>query len=119
MKYYTSVSLTYATQASKFVNPRALRPLSDRVLVKRIIPEAKTAGGVLLPESNVKTNTGEVLSVGPGAYTRDGNRIPPTLKEGDKVMLPEFGGHKVPAGEDQEESYVLFREEDILGKIEE
>lgn len=78
----------------------------------------QTAGGILLPESKVKSNEGEVLAIGPGAYTRDGQRIPPTLQQGDRVMLPEFGGHKVPVDEaEHEDDYVLFREEDILGKI--
>jgi len=85
--------------------------MADRVLVKRVSAQAQTAGGVYL--SDVKTpNEGEVVSVGPGIRVATGDFIETTLKAGDKVLLPEYGGTKV------EEDLVLFREDDILGKYE-
>ncbi|KAA0150619.1 hypothetical protein FNF27_02626 [Cafeteria roenbergensis] len=94
---------------------RRLVPLADRVLVRRVVPELKTAGGVLLPESGVKKNEGEVVAVGPGALDRDGKRRAVAVAVGDTVLLPEYGGHTVKMG-DQE--FQLFRDEDILGKFE-
>ena len=75
----------------------------------------QTAGGILLPENGKKLNEGEVVAVGPGATTRDGTRIPINVKAGDRVLLPEYGGHVVKLG-DQE--FTLYRDEDILGKFE-
>lgn len=75
----------------------------------------QTAGGILLPDNGKKLNEGEVVAVGPGATTRDGTRIPINVKAGDRVLLPEYGGHVVKLG-DQE--FTLYRDEDILGKFE-
>eukprot|EP00877_Chromochloris_zofingiensis_P012817 jgi/Chrzof1/778/Cz01g28150.t1 len=75
---------------------RRLIPLLDRVLVERITAPTKSAGGVLLPESALpKVNEGVVLAVGPGRRTKDGDLIPAGVKEGDKVLLPEYGGSMV------------------------
>lgn len=78
-------------------------------------PRVQTAGGILLPDNGKKLNEGEVVAVGPGATTRDGTRIPINVKAGDRVLLPEYGGHVVKLG-DQE--FTLYRDEDILGKFE-
>jgi len=79
---------------------RRLIPLLDRVLVERIVAPTKTAGGLLLPESAVsKVNEGVVLAVGPGRRTKDGEVVPPSVKEGDKVLLPEYGGSLVKLNE--------------------
>lgn len=92
---------------------RRLIPLLDRVLVERIVAPTKSAGGVLLPESAVpKVNEGVVLAVGPGRRTKDGTLLPPSVKEGDKVLLPEYGGALVKM--DNKELF-LFRDEEILG----
>jgi len=92
---------------------RRLIPLLDRVLVEKVVAPTKTAGGVLLPEAAVsKVNEGLVLAVGPGRRTATGELIPITVKEGDKVILPEYGGSAVKLdGKD----LMLLREEDILG----
>lgn len=75
---------------------RKLVPLLDRVLVEKILPQAKSAGGVLLPESVAsRTHEGRVLAVGPGRYSRDGERMPVSVQEGETVLLPEFGGNQV------------------------
>jgi len=64
-------------------------PLLDRVLVQRVKAEAKTAGGIFLPESSVKElNEAKVLAVGPGALNKDGKRIAMSVAVGDKVLIP-------------------------------
>ncbi|KAL2003997.1 hypothetical protein VTN02DRAFT_1060 [Thermoascus thermophilus] len=98
-------------------NIKNLAPLLDRVLVQRIKPEAKTASGIFLPESSVKDlNEAKVLAVGPGALDKDGKRIAPSVAPGDKVLIPQFGGSPVKVGE---EEYHLFRDHEILAKINE
>lgn len=76
--------------------------------------DLQTASGILLPETGKKLNEGEVVAVGPGAMTREGKLLPMNIKAGDKVLLPEYGGHFVKLGEDE---YHLYREEDILGRF--
>ena len=92
---------------------RRLIPLLDRVLVKRIEPPTKSIGGVLLPESSqTKLNQGTVLSVGPGRRDADSKLIPMELKADDTVLLPQYGGNEVSI---EDEDFVLFRADDILG----
>ena len=94
---------------------RSLKPLSDRVLVKRASKETVTAGGLLLPSSGSKDpNEGEVIAIGPGEKDVTGMLHAVTLKVGDKVLLPEYGGTKIKLGDDE---VFLFRESDILGKF--
>ncbi len=88
---------------------RKVIPLADRVLVKRIEQQAKTASGILLPDSGKKLNEGEVVAVGPGAMTKEGKVLPVNVAVGDRVLLPEYGGHTVKLGEDE---YHLYRDED-------
>lgn len=71
---------------------------------------------MLLPDTGVKKNEAEVVAVGPGGVGRDGQRMPMSVKAGDKVLLPEYGGHTIKMGEDE---FQLFRDEDILAKFEE
>ncbi|KAJ5127975.1 10 kDa heat shock protein mitochondrial [Penicillium atrosanguineum] len=98
-------------------NIKNLAPLLDRVLVQRIKPEAKTASGIFLPESSVKEqNEAKVLAVGPGAFDKDGKRLPMGVASGDKVLIPMFGGSAIKVGE---EEYSLFRDSEILAKINE
>ncbi|CAK9214486.1 unnamed protein product [Sphagnum jensenii] len=94
---------------------KRLVPLLDRVLVEKVVPPTKSAGGILLPDSMTKVNSGVVVSVGPGGRTRDGHTVPPSVKEGDTVLLPEFGGTQINLGEKQ---FVLYRDDDILGVLE-
>mmetsp|Transcript_25741 Transcript_25741/g.28891 ORF Transcript_25741/g.28891 Transcript_25741/m.28891 type:complete len:106 (-) Transcript_25741:33-350(-) len=96
---------------------RKLQPLADRVLVKRAPKEVQTASGIFLPTNSTKDpNEGEVVAVGPGDRDVTGNLHPLTLKAGDKVLLPDYGGSKIKlAGEDDE--VFVFRESDILGKF--
>ena len=94
---------------------RAIAPLLDRVLVQRIKAESKTAGGIFLPESAVKElNEAKVLAVGPGARDKDGKRIEVSVKPGDKVLVPQYGGSPIKVGE---EEYSLFRDHELLARI--
>ena len=95
---------------------RSLAPLGDRVLVRRAPKETQTAAGVILPADKTKDpNEGSIVAVGPGEKDVTGTLHPTTLKAGDSVLLPEYGGTKVKI--DDEELF-LFRESDILGKFE-
>lgn len=95
---------------------RKIIPLLDRVLIEKAVADKTSAGGVLLPESALsKLNEGKVIAVGPGAKTSDGSVISPSVKEGDNVLLPEYGGSKVVVdGKDM----FLYRDDDLLGLIE-
>uniref|UniRef100_A0A7S2DSP8 Uncharacterized protein n=1 Tax=Octactis speculum TaxID=3111310 RepID=A0A7S2DSP8_9STRA len=93
---------------------KALIPLADRVLVRRVLAQAQTAGGIFLP-TETKQNEAEVISVGPGARSPEGNLFPVNVAVGDKVLLPEYGGSVVKIGD---EEFTLFREQEILGKFE-
>merc|ERR550537_652045 len=94
---------------------RRLVPLLDRVLVKRIEPPTKSIGGVLLPESaQSKLNEGVVVAVGPGKRDKDGALLPMGVKVDDKVLLPQYGGSEVTI---EDEDFVLFRDDDILGVL--
>ncbi|KAI5804986.1 chaperonin 10-like protein [Geopyxis carbonaria] len=96
---------------------KSLAPLLDRVLVQRIKAEAKTASGIFLPESTVeKLSEARVLAVGPGNVSKDGQRIEPSVKAGDRVLIPQYGGSPVKVGE---EEYSLFRDHELLAKINE
>ncbi|KAI8384193.1 chaperonin GroS [Blakeslea trispora] len=90
-------------------------PLLDRVLVQRIKPQQKTASGIFIPEKAQEAlNEGVVVAVGKGALNKEGQHIPLQVSNGDKVILPSFGGSPVKvAGEE----YLLFRDSEILAKI--
>jgi chaperonin GroES len=93
----------------------ALRPLHDRVIVKRLDNERKTASGIVIPDSAAeKPDQGEVLAVGPGKKTEDGKVLPPDVKVGDKVLFGKYAGQSVKV--DGEEVLVI-REEEILAVI--
>lgn len=86
------------------------------MLVQRFVAETSTKGGILLPEKSVgKLFEGTVVSVGPGGRDQNGNTVPVSVKAGDKVLLPEYGGTKLDI-EDQE--YVIFRDAELIGKFE-
>uniref|UniRef100_A0A3Q2ZPH1 10 kDa heat shock protein, mitochondrial n=1 Tax=Kryptolebias marmoratus TaxID=37003 RepID=A0A3Q2ZPH1_KRYMA len=90
---------------------RKFLPLLDRVLVERLTAETVTKGGIMLPEkSQGKVLQATVVAVGPGSK---GNLQPISVKVGEKVLLPEYGGTKVIL---DDKDYFLFRDGDILGK---
>ncbi len=93
-----------------------IRPLNDRILVKRLEEEEKTAGGIIIPDSaKEKPAEGEVVAVGPGKMNDAGERAAMDVKVGDRVLFSKYGGTDVKYdGED----YLIMREDDILGVIE-
>ena len=85
--------LTLSPQATAIKSIRSLAPLLDRVLVQRMKAEAKTAGGIYLPETAVeKLNEAKVLAVGPGRLDKLGQRMPMSVVSGDKVLIPQVRG---------------------------
>jgi chaperonin GroES len=83
---------------------RQLRPLFNRVLVKKIVPAKKSIGGVILPESAqvADINQGVVFAVGPGQRDlKSGGLIPMTVKQDDRVLLPQYGGQELEMEEDK------------------
>jgi chaperonin GroES len=94
-----------------------VKPLSDRVLVKRIEEEEVKKGGIIIPDTaKEKPQKGEVIATGPGRLDENGKRIPMEVKEGDKVLFSKYAGTEVKIGE---EEYLIMREDDILAIIEE
>ncbi len=93
-----------------------IRPLNDRLLVKRLEEEEKTAGGIIIPDSaKEKPAEGEVVAVGSGKVNDNGERVALQVKEGDRILFSKYGGTDVKLdGED----YLIMREDDILGIIE-
>lgn len=92
-----------------------IKPLGQRVLIKRIEAEEKTSGGLFLPDTaKEKPQEAEVISVGTGGRDDEGKLIPFTVKEGDRVLISKYGGTEVKLnGED----YLIISENDILGII--
>jgi len=93
------------------------RPLHDRVLVRRIEADEKTAGGIIIPDTaKEKPSQGEVVSVGPGGRDEAGKLIPIDIKAGDRVLFGKWSGTEVKIdGKD----LLIMKESDILGVIEE
>lgn len=93
-----------------------IRPLNDRLLVKRLAEEEKTAGGIIIPDSaKEKPAEGEVVAVGPGKLADSGDRIALQVAVGDKVLFSKYGGTDVKL---EGEDYLIMREDDILGIVE-
>jgi chaperonin GroES len=93
----------------------SLRPLADRVLLKVLEREEKTAGGILLPDTaKEKPQTGEVVAVGPGKLKEDGERVAPEVKVGDRVLYSKYSGTDLKLGDAE---YVLVAEKDILAVL--
>ena len=89
-----------------------LRPLHDRVIVKRLEEEKKSAGGILIPDSAAeKPLKAEVIAVGPGKITDDGKVQAPDVKKGDKVLIGKYSGTEVKVDGDD---LVVLREDDIM-----
>eukprot|EP00055_Hartaetosiga_balthica_P015472 m.91530 g.91530 ORF g.91530 m.91530 type:complete len:99 (+) comp8873_c7_seq2:2293-2589(+) len=96
---------------------RRLIPLFDRVLVRRVVAEAQSKGGVLLPETAQKApNEGIVIATGTGYRKENGEMAPLTVQEGDKVLLPDFGGATINMNN---EEFTMLRESDIIGILKE
>jgi chaperonin GroES len=93
----------------------SFRPLHDRVLVRRVEAEAKSAGGIIIPDSaKEKPQEGEVVSVGSGARAENGTITPMDVKSGDRILFGKWSGTEVKVdGED----LIIMKESDILGII--
>jgi chaperonin GroES len=90
--------------------------LNDRLLVKRLAEEEKTAGGIIIPDSaKEKPAEGKVIAVGPGKTNDKGERVALQVKAGDRVLFSKYGGTDVKLDGDD---YLIMREDDILGIIE-
>ena len=106
---------TSAPQALK-ESPMKIRPLHDRVIVKRLDQEKKTASGIVIPDTAAeKPDQGEVMSVGKGKLTDEGNLVPLDVKVGDRVLFGKYSGQTVTLKGDE---LLVMREEDILGIVE-
>ena len=92
------------------------RPLHDRVVVKRIESDEKTAGGIIIPDTaKEKPQTGEVVSVGPGGRDEAGKLIPIDVKKGDTVLFGKWSGTEVKI---DNQDLLIMKESDILGVLE-
>jgi chaperonin GroES len=91
------------------------RPLHDRVLVRRIDAEEKTAGGIIIPDTaKEKPQEGEIIAAGPGARNDQGQLVPIDVKPGDRVLFGKWSGTEVKIdGED----YLIMKESDLLGVV--
>ena len=93
-----------------------IKPLHDRVVVRRIDEEERTPGGVIIPDTaKEKPMQGEVLAVGPGARDEAGKRITPDVKEGDTILFGKWSGTEVKI---DGEELLIMKESDIMGIIE-
>jgi chaperonin GroES len=94
-----------------------IRPLHDRVIVKRIEETEKTKGGIIIPDTaKEKPQEGKVVSVGPGRRLEEGQVIPLDVKAGDKILFGKYSGSEIKL---EGEEHLILREDDILGVIEE
>ena len=101
-----------ATKTKSAVN---IRPLGDRILVKRVEAEEKTAGGILLPESaKEKPKEGKVIAMGDGKQLESGERSTFSVKKGDRVLFSAYAGTEVKFDGDE---FLIMREEDVLAII--
>jgi len=93
-----------------------MRPLHDRILVKRVEEEAKTKGGIIIPDTaKEKPQEAKVVAVGSGRVTDEGKLIAPEVKKGDRVLFGKYSGSQVQI---DGEEHLIIREEDVLAIIE-
>jgi len=93
-----------------------LKPLLDRVVIKRVEEENKTAGGIIIPDTaKEKPSQGIIVSVGPGGRDEAGHEIPMTLKVGDRVLFGKWSGTEIKI---EGESLVIMKESEVFGILE-
>jgi chaperonin GroES len=93
-----------------------IRPLQDRILVKRVEEEKKTSGGIIIPDTaKEKPMEGKVVAVGKGKVLEDGKVMPLDVKKGDRILFGKYAGTEVRI---EGEEHLIMREEDVLGVIE-
>ncbi|HCN19615.1 MAG: co-chaperone GroES [Planctomycetes bacterium RIFCSPHIGHO2_02_FULL_50_42] len=92
-----------------------VKPIGERILIKRLEPEAKTAGGIVLPDTaKEKPREGKVIELGDGKLLKSGGRVKSQLKKGDRVIFTSYAGTEVSI---DGEEYLLMSEEDILAVV--
>jgi chaperonin GroES len=92
-----------------------VKPLADRVIVKPLESEEKTAGGIIIPDNaKEKPQKGEVVAVGPGKVADNGQLVKPELKKGDKVLYGKYSGSEVTI---ENKEYLIMRESDVLAIV--
>jgi chaperonin GroES len=92
-----------------------VRPLHDRVLVKRLEQEEQVRGGIIIPDTaKEKPQEAEVVAVGPGKLQDDGTRQPMDVSEGDRILIGKYSGSEIKIDEDE---YVILREDEILAVV--
>lgn len=93
-----------------------VRPLHDRIIVKRVAEEEKTKSGIIIPDTaKEKPQEGEVVAVGNGRILENGQKVPMEVKVGDRVIFGKYAGNEIKI---DGEEYLIMREEDILGILE-
>jgi chaperonin GroES len=93
-----------------------IRPLQDRILVKRIEEEEKTKGGIIIPDTaKEKPSEGKVVAVGKGKVNEDGKLMPLDVKKGDRILFSKYSGTEVNIEGDE---HLIIREDDVLGVVE-
>jgi chaperonin GroES len=93
-----------------------IRPLHDRVVVKRIETQEQVRGGIIIPDTaKEKPQEAEVIAVGPGKLNDEGNRSPMDVKTGDRILMGKYSGSEIKIGE---QDLVILREDEILAVIE-
>jgi chaperonin GroES len=93
-----------------------VKPLNDRVLVQRLEEAQVTKGGIFIPDTaKEKPVEGKVIAAGPGKVNDQGNRIPLNVKEGDRILFGRYAGSEIKI---EGEEYLMMREDDILGIVE-
>ena len=93
-----------------------IRPLQDRILVKRIEEEEKTKGGIIIPDTaKEKPSEGKVVAVGKGKVSEDGKVLPLDVKKGDRILFSKYAGTDVVVEGDE---HIIIREDDVLGILE-
>jgi chaperonin GroES len=94
-----------------------VRPLADRILVRRIEEKETVRGGIIIPDTaKEKPQEGEVVAVGPGRKTEEGKLIPLDVKKGDRILMGKYSGTDVKIDNIE---YVILREDDVLGVLNE
>ena len=91
------------------------RPLHDRVLVRRVAAEEKSKGGIIIPDSvKEKPQEGEVIATGPGGRDEAGNRVPMSLKDGDRVLFGKWSGTEIKI---DGQELMIMKESDVMGVL--
>ena len=93
-----------------------LRPLNDRIVVKRVEEKEVTTGGIIIPDTaKEKPAEGKVVAVGKGALNNEGKRVPPEVKKGDRILFGKYGGQEINV---EGVEYLIMSEQEVLGVIE-